>query len=212
MANFFDQFDEQSEPAQEINFFDQFDSDVGQQAQSPEPQQSNAYIDGMADANRKLAEGVNRSGQQGKDFRDNVIDALTGESKMTPEIKGLNSVMSSPEIQSLTGDSFKANWAQLFGNDEDFMLTLRNMGGKLSSDSKGNSIVDLPSGQYALNKPGLDSDDILPFIANGLAFTPAARAETFWGAGLASAATDVGLQGSVSAAGGTDIDPIQTAL
>lgn len=180
--------------------------------QQPAQQQTNDYIRGMVNTNRQLAEGINRSGQQGKDFRDNVIDAVTGESKMTPEIQGLNSVMSSPEIQSLTGDSFKANWAQLFGNDEDFMLTLRNMGGKMSSDEKGNVIVDLPSGKYALNKPGLDGDDIIPFVANALAFTPAARAETIWGSGLASAATDVGLQGSVSAAGGTDVDPLQTAM
>ncbi|MCJ2222154.1 injection protein, partial [Providencia rettgeri] len=183
-------------------------------APQPQPaqQQTNDYIRGMVNTNRQLAEGINRSGQQGKDFRDNVIDAVTGESKMTPEIQGLNSVMSSPEIQSLTGDSFKANWAQLFGNDEDFMLTLRNMGGKMSSDEKGNVIVDLPSGKYALNKPGLDGDDIIPFIANALAFTPAARAETWWGSGLASAATDVGLQGSVSAVGGTDVDPLQTGM
>ncbi|HEM7186253.1 TPA: hypothetical protein U2I61_000697 [Providencia rettgeri] len=193
------------------NLPDGFVLDSAPQSQ-PAQQQTNDYIRGMVNANRQLAEGINRSGQQGKDFRDNVIDAVTGESKMTPEIQGLNSVMSSPEIQSLTGDSFKANWAQLFGNDEDFMLTLRNMGGKMSSDEKGNVIVDLPSGQYALNKPGLDGDDIIPFVANALAFTPAARAETIWGSGLASAATDVGLQGSVSAAGGTDVDPLQTAI
>ncbi|MEQ5304951.1 hypothetical protein ABN238_12235 [Providencia rettgeri] len=213
MANFFDQFDSQSESGEEANFFDQFDSETNEQSKlTEEPQQQNNYISGMVNTNRQLAEGINRSGQQGKDFRDNVIDAVTGESKMTPEIQGLNSVMSSPEIQSLTGDSFKANWAQLFGNDEDFMLTLRNMGGEMSSDEKGNVIVDLPSGKYALNKPGLDGDDIIPFVANALAFTPAARAETIWGSGLASAATDVGLQGSVSAAGGTDVDPLQTAI
>ncbi|HHR6017784.1 TPA: hypothetical protein ACS7Z7_001428 [Providencia alcalifaciens] len=213
MANFFDQFDSQSESGEEANFFDQFDSETNEQSKlTEEPQQQNNYISGMVNTNRQLAEGINRSGQQGKDFRDNVIDTVTGESKMTPEIQGLNSVMSSPEIQSLTGDSFKANWAQLFGNDEDFMLTLRNMGGKMSSDEKGNVIVDLPSGKYALNKPGLDGDDIIPFVANALAFTPAARAETIWGSGLASAATDVGLQGSVSAAGGTDVDPLQTAI
>lgn len=214
MSNFFDQFDKQPEQVQDGNYFDQFDNQNNNPTQSAaqQQQQTNDYIRGMVNTNRQLAEGINRSGQQGKDFRDNVIDAVTGESKMTPEIQELNSVMSSPEIQSLTGDSFKANWAQLFGNDEDFMLTLRNMGGKMSSDEKGNVIVDLPSGKYALNKPGLDGDDIIPFVANALAFTPAARAETIWGSGLASAATDVGLQGSVSAAGGTDVDPLQTAM
>ncbi|MCJ2222846.1 injection protein, partial [Providencia rettgeri] len=214
MSNFFDQFDKQPEQVQDGNYFDQFDNQNNNPTQSAaqQPQQTNDYIRGMVNTNRQLAEGINRSGQQGKDFRDNVIDAVTGESKMTREIQGLNSVMSSPEIQSLTGDSFKANWAQLFGNDEDFMLTLRNMGGKMSSDEKGNVIVDLPSGKYALNKPGLDGDDIIPFVANALAFTPAARAETWWGSGLASAATDVGLQGSVSAVGGTDVDPLQTGM
>ncbi|EUD09023.1 interferon alpha-inducible IFI6/IFI27 family protein [Providencia alcalifaciens] len=185
------------------------DSDLQSQ---PAQQQTNDYIRGMVNTNRQLAEGINRSGEQGKELRNNVIDSVTGESKMTPEIQGLNSVMSSPEIQSLTGDSFKANWAQLFGNDEDFMLTLRNMGGKMSSDEKGNVIVDLPSGKYALNKPGLDGDDIVPFIANALAFTPASRSGSIIGAGVSSAATDAAIQGSVSAAGGTDVDLLQSAL
>ncbi|MDN8705106.1 injection protein, partial [Staphylococcus aureus] len=75
-----------------------------------------------------------------------------------------------------------------------------------------NLLVDLPSGRYALNKPGLSSEDIMPLIANAVAFTPAARAPTIVGATARSAGTDLALQSSVNMAGGGDINPWQTAL
>ncbi len=44
------------------------------------------------------------------------------------------------------------------------------MGAKLRQDEKGNTIVSLPSGDYALNKPGLSPQDVASFLANALAF------------------------------------------
>ncbi|MFG0738165.1 hypothetical protein [Proteus terrae] len=182
-----------------------------EQATQP-PQPENSYIAGMKQANQNLSQGLQQSSEDAKGFRENVIDAFTGESKMTPEVSGLEGIMSSPEMNAFNTDAMKAAWVQMFGNDNDFVKVIGNMGGKVSQDEKGNLLVDLPSGRYALNKPGLSSEDVMPFIANAVAFTPAARAPTIVGATARSAGTDLALQSSVSVAGGGDINPWQTAL
>lgn len=194
------------------NFFDQFDASA-QQEQGPQPAQpENSYIAGMKQTNQNLSQGLQQSSEDAKSFRENVIDAFTGESKMTPEVQGLEGIMSSPEMNAFNTDAMKAAWVQMFGNDNDFVKVIGNMGGKVSQDEKGNLLVDLPSGRYALNKPGLSAEDIMPFIANAAAFTPAGRASTVLGATAKSAGTDLALQSSVNMAGGGDINPLQTAL
>ncbi|UXA35522.1 hypothetical protein KZA80_06295 [Proteus terrae] len=182
-----------------------------EQATQP-PQPENSYIAGMKQANQNLSQGLQQSSDDAKGFRENVIDAFTGESKMTPEVQGLEGIMSSPEMNAFNTDAMKAAWVQMFGNDNDFVKVISNMGGQVSQDEKGNLLVDLPSGRYALNKPGLSSEDVMPFIANAVAFTPAARAPTVLGATAKSAGTDLALQSSVNMAGGGDINPWQTAL
>lgn len=191
---------------QESNFFDQFDMPE----QPPQPE--NSYISGMKQTNQNLSQGLQQSSEDAKGLRESVIDAFTGESKMTPEVQGLEGIMSSPEMNAFNTDAMKAAWVQMFGNDNDFVKVISNMGGQVSQDEKGNLLVDFPSGRYALNKPGLSSEDIMPFIANAVAFTPAARAPTIVGATARSAGTDLALQSSVNIAGGGDINPWQTAL
>lgn len=182
-----------------------------EQATQP-PQPENSYIAGMKQANQNLSQGLQQSSDDAKGFRESVIDAFTGESKMTPEVSGLEGIMSSPEMNAFNTDAMKAAWVQMFGNDNDFVKVISNMGGQVSQDEKGNLLVDLPSGRYALNKPGLSSEDVMPFIANAVAFTPATRAPTVLGATAKSAGTDLALQSSVNMAGGGDINPWQTAL
>ncbi|EDW7707147.1 injection protein, partial [Salmonella enterica subsp. enterica] len=139
-------------------------------------------------------------------------DAITGESRMTPEMERLQNVDLAPELTSLSMDALKARWSQLFGSDASQEKILQSMGAKLRQDEKGNTIVSLPSGDYALNKPGLSPQDVASFLANALAFTPAGRAGTVLGAIGKSAATDLALQGATSLAGGEDIDPLQTVI
>ncbi|PLB11737.1 hypothetical protein [Proteus mirabilis] len=186
------------------------DEQPEQAPQSAPPE--NSYIAGMKQTNQNLSQGLQQSSDDAKSFRENVIDAFTGESKMTPEVQGLEGIMSSPEMNAFNTDAMKAAWVQMFGNDNDFVKVIGNMGGKVSQDEKGNLLVDLPSGRYALNKPGLSAEDIMPFIANAAAFTPAGRASTVLGATAKSAGTDLALQSSVNMAGGGDINPWQTAL
>ncbi|GLX62455.1 hypothetical protein KMU_04950 [Proteus vulgaris] len=194
-------------------FYTAYPLPQSQPEQAPQPAQpENSYIAGMKQANQNLSQGLQQSSEDAKGFRENVIDAFTGESKMTPEVQGLEGIMSSPEMNAFNTDAMKAAWVQMFGNDNDFVKVIGNMGGQVSQDEKGNLLVDFPSGRYALNKPGLSSEDVMPFIANAVAFTPAVRAPTIVGATTRSAGTDLALQSSVNMAGGGDINPWQTAL
>ncbi|WP_373430851.1 injection protein [Serratia fonticola] len=191
----------------------QADEYLPKQSQTTHQQQPlSPYAQGMANTNATLAQSREADTTAAKGFRERAIDAITGSSQMTPELEGLQNVGTAPELKEFSMNAFKAGIGQLFGSDASQMQILQNMGGKLSQDSKGNVVVSLPSGDYALNKPGVSPQDVTSFLASALAFTPAARGASILGAVGKSAATDVALQGSVQAAGGESIDPLQTAL
>nr|WP_240500529.1 injection protein [Pluralibacter gergoviae] len=156
--------------------------------------------------------GLDRSAEQGARWGSAMRDAVTGESRMTPEMERLQNVGSAPELNSISSDALRAGWTQLFGSDASQEKVLQSMGAKLRQDEKGNTIVSLPSGEYALNKPGLSPQDLTSFLANALAFSPAAKATSVIGATAKSALTDLGLQGVTQAVGGESVDPVQTVI
>ncbi|EBH7929090.1 injection protein [Salmonella enterica subsp. enterica serovar Newport] len=172
----------------------------------------NSLVSGYAQLATQQKEGLDRSAEQGAVLGAAMRDAVTGESRMTPEMERLQNVGSAPELNSLSTDALRAGWGQLFGSDASQENILQSIGGKIRKDEKGNSIVTLPSGEYALNKPGLSPQDITSFLANALAFTPAGRAASVVGATLKSGATDLALQGATQIAGGEDVNPVQTAI
>ncbi|WP_312805632.1 injection protein [Atlantibacter hermannii] len=172
---------------------------------------NNNFAAGMMSANADLAQSRQQSVDDATGLRERLIDAATGASRMTPEMEQLQNVGAAPELNSLSTDALRAGWAQLFGSDASQEKVLQSMGAKLRQDEKGNTIVSLPSGEYALNKPGISPQDVTSFLANALAFTPAARAPSVLGATLKSGATDLALQGLTQAAGGEKIDPVQVA-
>ncbi|WP_391487156.1 injection protein [Leclercia tamurae] len=216
MANFFDQFDEASpQPettAAEGNFFDQFDEPTAATQQMQQQPVANGFAAGMAGANADLSQSRQQSVDDATSLRSRIIDAATGESRMTPEMEQLQNVGAAPELNSLSTDALRAGWSQLFGSDASQEKVLQSMGAKLRQDEKGNTIVSLPSGEYALNKPGISPQDVTSFLANALAFAPASRAGTVLGATAKSAATDLALQSGTQAAGGEDVDPLQTLV
>lgn len=191
----------------------QADEYLPKQSQTTHQQQPrNPYAQGMANTNATLAQSREADTTAAKGFRERAIDAISGSSQMTPELEGLQNVGSAPELNEWSMNALKAGIGQLFGSDASQMKILQIMGGKLSQDSKGNVVVSLPSGDYALNKPGVSPQDVTSFLANAAAFTPAARGATILGAGAKSAATDVALQGATQAAGGDKIDPLQVGI
>ncbi|HGP0980349.1 TPA: lytic transglycosylase domain-containing protein [Klebsiella aerogenes] len=220
---------EQKAQAQEQYFNEVVAPQAGDQAEQakqafytayPAPKQEDLQppqsVDGsLASGFSQLAtqqkEGLERSAEQGASLGAAMREAVTGESRMTPELAKLQNVGSAPELNAFSTDALRAGIAQLFGSDASQEQVLQSMGATLSQDEKGNTIVNLPSGSYALNKPGLSPQDVTSFLANALAFTPASRAGSVLGAAAKSGATDLALQGATQAVGGEDINPLQVA-
>lgn len=147
-----------------------------------------------------------------KGVLDRAIDAVTGESRMTPAMENMQSVVSAPELNEFTWNAFRVALAQLFGSDASQEKILQSMGGKLSQDEKGNVIVSFPSGDYAMNKPGVSPQDVMSFAANVAALTPAGRAGSILGAAGGSAATDYALQKAVELTGGENVSTKQVGV
>ncbi|WP_410795402.1 injection protein [Klebsiella aerogenes] len=182
------------------------------QEQQPSTANDGSLASGFTQLATQQKEGLDRSAEQGASLGAAMREAVTGESRMTPELAKLQNVGSAPELNAFSTDALRAGVAQLFGSDASQEQVLQSMGATLSQDEKGNTIVNLPSGSYALNKPGLSPQDVTSFLANALAFTPASRAGSVLGAAAKSGATDLALQGATQAVGGEDINPYQTAI
>jgi hypothetical protein len=188
MANPFDQFDAPTAQPAGRNPFDQFDTE-------PDVIPSNQGGDGV------IGNALSAIG-----------GAITGSDRMTPEMQQLDPVGNAPELNALTMEAAKMGFAQLFGSDNSQDQILQQMGGKVAYDDKGNAIVDLPSGRYALNKPGISPQDVTSGIAQALAFAPSAGAGTVARAALGAGATETALKGAVQAAGGESVNADDVAL
>lgn len=152
---------------------------------------------------------------QEKSFRDRASDMFTGADRMTPEMESMGEIGSAPEMNEMSMSAFKSSLGLLTtGDEEKAKLVLQeNMpNAEFTTDSKGNVIVNLPSGQYALNKPGMSAQDVLRGAFNMAAFTPAARLGSIGGVAAGSAATEAAMQGTTQAFGGGDIDPMDIAM
>lgn len=144
------------------------------------------------------AEGLSNLLTQASDF-------LTSADERTPELEALGEVGAAPELNDFTSINSLVTGAKLLvatsqksiqgilekNLDPDIPRNFRE-------DEKGNLIVDLPSGTYALNKPGFSVQDIPEFAFQALAFSPAGRAAKGAGAVLkvADVATKSGLAAS----------------
>ena len=149
-----------------------------------------------------------------KGFLASVGEAITGSERMTPEMDQLEPIGNAPELNAFSTDALKASAVGLFGSDDSMAKVLQGMGGKISQDEKGNQIVELPSGRYAINKPGLSPSDVASGVAQAGAFALGSRLapQTILGQTAAGGATSLGLQGGVQAAGGENIDYQQAGL
>jgi hypothetical protein len=142
-------------------------------------------------------------------------DMITGDSQQTKEIAGLGEIGNAPELNEFSMRSFKTALGLLATGDEEKAIGVIKQNipnSEFSKDSKGNTIVTMPSGKYLLNSPGLSGQDIMRFTAQALAFTPASRVASLAGAGLAAGATELGIQAGASQLGGGDISGKDVAL
>lgn len=151
-----------------------------------------------AAARRDTAERA--SGQPG------VADLFTGESRTTPEIEALAEIGDAPELNELSVSAFKTSLGLLStGKTEELKSILKSqLGDKVSfrQDAKGNEIVTLPSGDFALNKPGFSPQDLIRGVFDVAAFTPAGRAASVTGAIGKAAATEAAIETGEAGLGG----------
>ncbi|MCP4339796.1 MAG: hypothetical protein GY799_13120, partial [Desulfobulbaceae bacterium] len=120
-----------------------------------------------------------------------------------------------PELNELSVPAFKASFGLLATGDDDRLMESfsEQFGENVSfdQDENGNTIVNLPSGQYALNKPGLSAQDIARGAFDIAAFTPAGRAATIPSAIAKAGATRGAIEGGASATGaGFDASNVAT--
>lgn len=140
---------------------------------------------------------------------ESAKDLITGDSKMTPEMKSMGEIGNAPELNEMSWASFKTSLGLLAtGDTEKSKAVIKSQipEAEFTEDSKGNIIVNLPSGQYALNKPGVSGQDIAKGVFDMLSFTPAGRAVSIPAAVAKSAGTELALQGITKGVGGGDVD------
>jgi len=120
-----------------------------------------------------------------------------------------------PELNELSVPAFKASYALLATGDnnriKESLLEQYGDAIKFEEDEKGNTVINLPSGQYALNKTGISPQDIARGLFGASAMTPAGRAKTFAGSVLGAGATSAAIEAG-AAQTGAGFDPQQVAI
>ena len=152
-----------------------------------------------------------------------IVEAFTGEKRSTEEIEGLEEIGAAPELNQFSVPAFKTSIGLLATGDTESLKGIIKQqlpGAEFKEDEKGNTIVKLDSGEYALNKPGLSGQDLARAVFQFASFVPAGRAAAIpatatgriAAGGAASAATEAGLQATAGQLGGGDIDFPEVAL
>lgn len=140
---------------------------------------------------------------------ESAADLVTGESRTTPEMESLGEIGNAPELNEMSWSAFKTSLGLLATGDTEKskgVIKSQIPEAEFTEDSLGNTIVNLPSGQYALNKPGVSPQDIAKGVFDIAAFTPAGRAVSIPSAIGKSAATEAALQKTTEELGGGSVD------
>lgn len=149
---------------------------------------------------------INTAKPTGKGF-----DISSAKEISRTNIADMEEIGSAPELNELSTAAMKASLAaSLITNEKELGQALQSHipGSSIIEDDKGNLIAKLPSGDYALNKPGLSPQDFAQFFTRALLFTPAGRGikgmalPALVKAAGQSAATEAGLQAVESEVGG----------
>lgn len=166
-------------------------------------------IAGMIKAQPHQQAQHNAEPEQEKGMLQTASDLVTGADRMTPEMEYMSEIGNAPELNEMSWSAFKTSLGLLAtGDNEKAQGVIKSNipDAEFTQDSQGNTIVNLPSGSYALNKPGVSPQDIAKGVFDIAAFTPAGRAGSVAKAAGASAATEAGLQQVASSAGGGEFD------
>lgn len=150
-------------------------------------------------------------------------EMVTGTERTTPEMEQLDEIGNAPELNEMSMSALKASFGLLATGDTEKakgVISTQIPSATFKEDEKGNTIVNLPSGSYALNKPGISPQDIARLGFGMAAFSPAGKAATIpkeigkraaVGSGAAGA-TELGLQSATEQLGGGPVDAGEVAL
>ncbi len=134
-----------------------------------------------------------------------IAEAVTGAQRATPETQELPDWAGMPELNSFSLASAKTGLGTLLSNPQETVQIIKaNFPGvEARQDEKGNFLLrsSIDGQEYAI-KPGFAVSDVPRAAGAVAAFTPAGRATSILGAGLASAGTQVLIEGSQAATGG----------
>lgn len=153
----------------------------------------------------KMPDGVEIHDTKAPGFLARLAESVTGTERRTPETDAAPDWASMPELNSFSLASAKTGLGTLLSNPQETVQIIQaNFPGvKVTQDPKGNYLLQssIDGKQYAI-KPGFQVSDI-PRVAGAVAaFTPAGRATSVVGSGLASAATQAAIEGTQAATGG----------
>ena len=124
----------------------------------------------------------NYSAPKEKTFIESIRESIGGEERTTEELEALPLIGDSPEMNRIfSGGAWKAGIGLLLTGDEEEQKKIVQESfpdATFRQDAKGNYIVGLPSGEFALQKPGLTAPDLARFVTQTGLFTPAGRVAT----------------------------------
>lgn len=147
-------------------------------------------------------------------FFAGLVESVTGTQRATPETQALPEWTSMPELNQLSVASLKTALGTLVSNPKETVQILQSNfpGVQVRQDAKGNFLLrsSVDQKEYAI-PPGFTAGDIPRALGGILSFTPAGRARTLAGAGLAGGATQAAIEGTQAATGGT-FDTKEVAL
>ena len=142
-------------------------------------------------------------------------EAVTGAKRTTPEMESMQEIGAAPELNEMSMAAFKTAAGLLTsGDDESLKKVFKEQYGdrvSFDTDSAGNTIVNFPSGAWALNKPGLSGQDMTRTVAQMLGFSlapvagvgaKALGAAKIGKVAAASGATSAGIESTQSGLGG----------
>lgn len=134
------------------------------------------------------------------------VDMVTGRDRTTETIESVPEIGAAPELNEFSLRALKSSFGLLStGDDSELRSILKKQYGDqvdFSMDEKGNTVVSLPSGEYALNKPGLSAQDVARAVFDIAAFLPSSKAATIPAAAAKMAGTEAAIESGSAAVGG----------
>ena len=117
-------------------------------------------------------------------FVESVKEAFSGKDRTTEELEALPLIGDSPEMDNIfSGGAWKAGLGLLLTGDVEQQKSILEQSMEdvaFREDEKGNTIAMLPSGDYALQKPGISAPDVARDVCAICSFCKGGAVSQYW--------------------------------